>query len=360
MKSFYVLLLWGLLALAAASHGQEGTVLAGMLSGSAVIDTAPVRDATGAPSADLLVRADGFTIRITGKTKIEWDLPLQSLAEVKAGNWISYKGKLDSAGVLVAASVRIGPNLIDSREEKLRVDKKYDASAIPPVAKQNYLKEEFVGGCRDLYVEGCDPQNFPPYGNAEMQARIEKIGNSLVPAYQRTLADSDPAKIDFRFQLIDTKLFRGALGLPGGTVLVPHQVVERLQNDSQLAAVLADGLARVLERQQYRTDRKIKTASALAMGAAFVPYAGLFMGSSAEVGANIRMIAMERRDRVSLVLMHDAGYDVDEAPTAWWLLASGKPKPLSKILEPDRSIYLQSLLDTIWHKQIAGSSLQKH
>ena len=95
MKSFYVLLLWGLLALAAASHGQEGTVLAGMLSGSAVIDTAPVRDATGAPSADLLVRADGFTIRITGKTKIEWDLPLQSLAEVKAetgsatkANWI--------------------------------------------------------------------------------------------------------------------------------------------------------------------------------------------------------------------------------------------------------------------------------
>ena len=205
-----------------------------------------------------------------------------------------------------------------------------------------------------MYVEGCDPQNFPPYRNAEMQARIEKIGNRLVPTYQRALADSDPAKIDFRFQLIDTKLFRDALGLPGGTVLVPHQVVERLQNDSQLAAVLADGIARALERQQYRTDRKIMTANALAMGAAFVPVAGLFM---ADAGANIRTIAMEQRDRVSLVLMHDASYDVDEAPTAWWLLASGKPKPLSKIIEPERAIYLQSILDAIWHNPAANAAL---
>ena len=360
MKSYYFLLLWGPLALGAASHGQVEPALAGVLSGSAVIDKAPVREAAGAQPADLLVRADGFTIRITTRTKIEWNPPLQSVADLKAGNWINFKGKLDSAGVLVAASVRIGPNLIDSREEKLRVDKEYDPSAIPADAKQNYLKEEFVGGCRDLYVEGCDPQTFPPYRNAEMQARIEKIGNRLVPTYQRALPDSDPAKIDFRFQLIDTKLFREALGLPGGTVLVPHQVVERLQNDSQIATVLADGIARGLERQQYRTERKVMTASALALGAAFVPYAGLFMGSSAEVGANVRTIAMEQRDRVSLVLMHDAGYEVDEAPTAWWLLASGKPKPLSKIIEPERAIYLQSILDAIWHNPGAARSPQQH
>ena len=330
------------------------------VEGSAVIDAAPAQEAADAQAPSLLVRADGYRIRITHETKIEWISPFKSLADVEAGDWIKYKGKQDAAGVVVAASVRIGPNVIGGGEEKLRSGKEYDPSAVPAGTKQNVLEDTFAGGCRGLYVGGCDPKKFPPFRDTEMQARIEKIGNSLVPAYQHALPDSDPAKIDFRFQLIDTNLFREALTLPNGIVLVPHQVVERLQNDSQLAAVLADAMARALERQEYRAEGKQKVAIAAAFAGAFVPLAGPgIAGEGASGEMQILMKEMEQRDRVSLALLNSAGYDIDQAPMAWWLLATGKQKPLTEINLPTRAAYLYSILGATWHNP-AASALQVH
>ena len=326
----------------------------GEISGSAVIDAAPAQEATGAQASGFLIRADGFRIWITSKTKIKWNSPLQSSADVKAGNWIKYKGMMDAAGVLVAATVQIGPNIIDSKEESLRTKNEYDPSAVPAQEKQNLLKDSFAGGCGGLYVRGCDPKKFPPFKDAEMQARVEKIGNSLVPAYQRALLDSDPAKIDFRYQLIDTKLFREALTLPDGIILVPHQVVERLQNDAQLAAVVADAMACALERQEYRAEGKQKTAVAVTLAGAFVPYAGpSIAGTGESYSLEILMTEMEQRSRVSLTLLHDAGYDIDQAPIAWWLLAPGKQRPLSEIEIPDRAGYLYRILGEAWHNPVA-------
>jgi hypothetical protein len=184
-----------------------------------------------------------------------------------------------------------------------------------------------------------DPKKFPPFKDAAMQARIEKIGSDLVPVYQRALAVSDSAKIDFRLQLIDTKLFRDALALPNGIILVPRQVVERLQNDSQLATVLADGIARTLERQQYRTQRERKVA-------------WLVGGMSSEM--EIRTEEKEQSGRVSLVLLHDAGYDIDQAPVAWWLLDPISQQPLTEIEMPDRAGYLYGILGETWHNPAAN------
>jgi len=310
----------------------------GEISGSAVIDKVSDSDAQ---VSSRLIRADGYRIRITSATKAAWDPPLQSMADVRTGDWIKYKGKQDRPGVLTAVSVRIGPNAIGSGEEKLREKAEYDPAAVAPDAKQNYLK--------NALTLGYDPKEFRPFKDAEMQARIEKIGASLVPGYQRALPDSDPARINFRFQLIDTKRFRDALALPSGIILIPHQVVERMQNDSQLAALLADGIARVLERQQYRTEGKTKAAYAAMLAGAFVPYGWTYMGTAGEAASEIQEMAMEQSGRVSLALLYDTGYDVDEAPLAWWLLASGKSRPLSEIEIPDRSVYLYRILGEIYH-----------
>jgi hypothetical protein len=323
------------------------------VSGSAVIDAPP--EAAGAQATGLTVRADGYRIHIADDTKQDLTPPLQSLADVKAGDWIKYKGKLKVGGVVEAASVEIGPNAIGSKEEALRAKKEYDPSAIPAEIKQNFLKDGFAGGCRGSYLMGCDPKRFPPFNDAVMQARVDKIGNSLVPAYQRALPGSDPAKIGFRFPLIDTRLFRDALTMPSGIILVPHQVVERTENDSQLAAVLADAIARALERQQYREQGKQEAAMASMLGGAFVPYAGgsiAMEGASAEGG--ILTHEQQQSGRVSLTLLHDAGYDIDQAPLAWWLLDPGKPEPLSKITLPDRAEYLYRILGEIWHNPAAG------
>jgi len=107
-----------------------------------------------------------------------------------------------------------------------------------------------------------------------MQARVEEIGNSLVPDYQARIARQRSRQIHFR-QVVDNKHFCGLLAceayaMPGGIIQVPHQIVERMQNDSQLAAVLADAIACILERQVYRNEGRSERLS-FRTAMAFVP-----------------------------------------------------------------------------------------
>jgi hypothetical protein len=326
----------GINAIYATRIDKQHTPSFGGASGSAVIDAMPAESAVGGKPTDFTVRADGYRIRITAKTKTDWSPPLQSLADVKAGDWIKYKGKIDAAGVLVAASVQIGPNTIGDGEQKRRTNSEYDPSAIPEDARQDYLK--------DAVTVGFDPKKFAPFKDVVMQARIEKIGNSLVPAYQRALPASDPAKADFRFQLIDTKLFRDAFTLSSGIILVPHQIAERMQNDSQLAAILADGIARVLERQEHRMEGTIKAGYVSMLAIPISPIAGI----GGDIAMEVEKKAMLQRSRVSLSLLQDAGYDIVQAPMAWWLLATEKPGPVSDTEMPERVAYLYRVLGEIW------------
>jgi hypothetical protein len=322
----------------------------GEVSGSAVIDAPPVEQAAG-----LTVRADGYRIHIAGETKSDFTPPLKSLADVKAGDWIKYKGKLTASAVVEAASVEIGPNTIGVNEEKLREKSEYDPTAAPTGAKQNHLK--------NALTMSYDPKEYPPFKNDAMQARVEEIGNSLVPDYQRALPGSDPAKIHFRFQVVDNKHFCGLLAceayaMPGGIIQVPHQIVERMQNDSQLAAALADAIACILERQVYRNEGKIRTAYLSGTAMAFVPLVNAGSGVAFNTAEQIQMHEMQQRDRVSLWLMRVAGYDIDQAPVAWWVLARD-PKdstPLGTTEIPDRAAYIYKILGEIWRNPAATAA----
>jgi hypothetical protein len=318
---------------------------AGSVAGSAVIDAVRARASTGARPESLLVRADGYWIEITGKSKIDWISPLHAFADVKPGDWIKYKGEQNSRGVVGSTSAMLARLVIAKSEKEMRKRYSYDPSAVPASAKQSAFSRSFVG---------INPKKFPPYHDPAMEARIDEIGARIIPAYLRDLPDSDPAKIHFRFQLIDTKSFRDALALPSGVILVPRQVVERLQNDSQVAAVLADNIAAVLERQAFRDRAAANALRAGAMGAdaagILVPGAGLLAPVFCHGGGGeLRIRAEDQSGRVALGFLHDAGYDIDQAPVAWWLLASKKPKPMSKITMPRRAAYLYRILGECWN-----------
>jgi hypothetical protein len=332
-------------------HALEATRIepqpepAGEVSGVAVIDAPPSHDPSVTKATGLLVRADGYRIRLDAKTQIAWAASLHALSDVKSGDWIEYKGRMGSDGVLVAACVKLTPDLVSSGEEKLRAKNDFDPSTVPASAKQSATSVAFIG---------VNPKRFPPYDDAAMQARVAAIGEKLIPDYQRNLPDSDPDKIQFRFQVIDTKWFRDALTLPSGVILVPRQVVERMQSDSQLATVLADNIACALEKQTYRAlpaSRAVSTGYyATQVAGLFVPGLGL-AGIGAGIGGMeaIRIKAEEQSGRVSLGLLQDAGYDIDQAPVAWWLLASKKPEPVSDISTPERAAYLYRMLGETWH-----------
>jgi hypothetical protein len=46
--------------------------------------------------------------------------------------------------------------------------------------------------------------------------------------------------------------------------------------------------------------------------------------------------------------LQDAQYDLSQAPLAWWLLASGKPKDLTNLTIPEHARYLYEVLGATW------------
>ena len=52
--------------------------------------------------------------------------------------------------------------------------------------------------------------------------------------------------------------------------------------------------------------------------------------------------------RVSLGLLHDAGYDIQQAPVAWWILASKPGKKFTEINIPSRSLNLYRTIGLVW------------
>jgi hypothetical protein len=88
------------------------------------------------------------------------------------------------------------------------------------------------------------------------------------------------------------------------------------------------------------------------IGGAFVPKLGVAtLVTNSAIASNMMEHIGEQDERVGLWLMHDAGYDVKEAPRAWWLLADRKSKGLGKTPLPERAEYLYEILGESWRGQ---------
>ena len=314
------------------------------ISGFAVIDAVSGVDASAPGTRE--IRADGYRMRITPKTAVTFVAPLRSMADAMTNVWVEYDARPGRDGVYVMRSAKFLQNVISDREDTMRAKTDYDPAAVPADARPNPVAVS-IG-------VPVNPKSIPPWPNAEMQEHLNAIGKKLIPAYQRGLAASDPSRIDFRFQLTNGKHWPWVLTLPSGIILVPHEVVERMENDSELAEVLADGIACALEKQDFRMHAAhvAITTGSIAGLAEFVPVVGGAAGL-AGAGAWGGQRALVRKEehqsgRVSLELMQDAGYDIAEAPKAWWLLASKKPKPVAEITMPDRAAYLYRVLAEEW------------
>jgi hypothetical protein len=312
------------------------------VSGSALIDARPVTSQQ--VSGAIEIRADGYRMLFTPHTRAKFEGPLRGPQDIMTNVWVKYDAKPGPDGIFVLKSARFSQNLVTNKQEKLQTKTDYDPAAVPPDAKTN--KVAAVTGF------GIDPKRIPPWPNEDEQRRLETIGRKLVPEWMGNLAQNDPTRIDFRFQLTDGKQWPLLLAMPSGVILVPHEIVERMENDAQLAEVLAAAIASVLEKQPVSVPiaSTATTVDAIEMwwlvanGAA-----GLAILGPAETAAIVKIVKEEHQScRVSLGLMHDAGYDVDEAPKAWWLLASKTPEPLASVAMPERSGYLYQLLAEVW------------
>ncbi len=345
------------------------------LTGTSVIDKVI------AAGAEPVYRADGYSIRITAATAVTYLGDLKTLADVGTNIWLKYEGQLDKTGMLVASKVRFVP-LKPPKGKTLKYwEEESGLKFRPPSAAGNdetarsargdATEEPFVDFPADdaaLSRDGsirlgllAKVHKIP--ADTALQARVRSVGMSVVPGYQKQLADDNPAKIPFHFYAVDEKQFDSEFVPFDGLILIPTHVVERLKNDDQLAAVLADGVAFSLQQQRARAanDSKVLLGvfAAGEVAEAFVPGLSLITLVGGETAANkiVRELA-EQRARIALGLMADAGYDPWQAPEAWRMAAAKTlPKNLDLLKYPEMSGYQLGVLNLQYGEDRAGKGV---
>jgi len=316
------------------------------VSGTAIIDTILTTSPSASVSSERFVRADGYSILLPANVESKFQTPLSSVSDIRVNVWIKFHGTQRPDGVVVADKASFSKNVTSPSLDKSREKFEYDPTAVDPESQEGFIERAF---------RGIDPRKFPPHKDPAMQARIETIGAKLVPRYQVAFPYTEETRIDFRFYLLEAPKWRDAMPLPNGIILVPSHLVERMQNDSQLAALLADKIAWLLEKQPIilpASNGDLAKGAAVDTAVAVVPFAALAATAAAipvGISANNQFHRnQEQRDRVSIALLHDAGYDITQAPVAWWLLSTRKPKDIANSRMPQRAAYLYQFLGETW------------
>lgn len=287
-----------------------------------------------------LIRADGYAMQLTAATKQAWNPPLAATGKPAVDQWIEYAGERHGSTVTLK-QISFFAATVTTKEQKLRNKTDFDASAVTEEDRQSGASKFF---------KGVDYKRIPAVHDPALQARINSIGERLIPKWQKDLPDGDPNKIDFQFQLVDAK-WPDCLTMPSGIILVPAHTVGQLDDD-ELATVLADNIATALEKQTFRYSAECKAmlASSVAGDVAglFVPGLSLLpIAGNATAAHTIKRRLEEQSGRVSLVLLHDAGFDIRKAPLAWWQLSTHQPDFMAKPI-PYRAAYLFTQLATDW------------
>jgi len=235
--------------------------------------------------------------------------PLQSLSDIGPGVYMTYKGVENLNGSLIASNVVFVKNEKTKQEKelwkKLRIKEKESK-------KTNSFDKMKVGGTEYKVLQEDEIQDY-----------VNRLGKSLIPAYQQNLLDDDENKIPFRFVVIHEKdINAGAYAT--GTVVINHDVFNFIENEAQLVFLLTHEIAHVTQehavrqmndRKKTRTWLKIGAIASYAMGYGLIARS-LAITEQAMQKGYARSIE-NQSDRIGMATMINSGYDPREAPRVW-------------------------------------------
>ena len=154
------------------------------------------------------------------------------------------------------------------------------------------------------------------HGDSVFSDYLNQVGRRLIPP------NLDVKVVSFRFKTIKNPLLN-AFSFPHGVIYVHSGLLAKMDNEAQLATVLAHEIAHVTHRHTLQAFRNIKGAAALmttlqVIGApAGLPGAGVVLlgaiGTMAAV-SGYSQGAEEEADREAFDLLVRAGYDPAESP----------------------------------------------
>jgi predicted Zn-dependent protease len=153
------------------------------------------------------------------------------------------------------------------------------------------------------------------YQDEELKAYLNDIGKKLQPpeVYER---------IPFEIRVLQNP-YSNAFAYPNGAIYIHSGILARMDNEAQLATLLAHEMTHATHRHQVRQFRGLqnRTAVLASMQATLggLPAIGSLASTLGEIGTMAAVSGYSQEleteaDMVGLKLMMDAGYDPREAP----------------------------------------------
>lgn len=147
----------------------------------------------------------------------------------------------------------------------------------------------------------------PAYDNPQLQSYVNRVG-------QRLVARSDEAGSSFTFTVIDSPDIN-AFALPGGFVYINRGLLAYLNNEGELAAVLAHEIGHVTASHHARRQTAAVTNKVVATTAYVLTGSGDLATASSMYGTELvsgygRDMELEA-DGLAAHTMHQSGYDTD-------------------------------------------------
>lgn len=264
----------------------------------------------------------GYRLKVTPQTKLLSEGGKSVPADhIRANTWAAFKAKRAPDDSLEALSLTFWPNTVTPDEVKYR-----DKSE-PDIQEPNYATH--TPGKIKFHLQWT----LTILPDKAVQDYVTRIGQSLIPQYQKDLSASDPSKINFRFYVVERpsrwkKVMNDASATAGGVVIIPDSVLSVLDNEAQLAALLSNCIATTLDKQIYLHRGRLRAQAII--GNTSIPIllfapVGLAVPTLVGDGIAAHKLALqmnERASRTGLRYMLHAGYDLREAPFAWTVAAN--------------------------------------
>ncbi|RFS15576.1 M48 family metalloprotease [Emticicia sp. C21] len=263
---------------------------------------------------------------LTGKEGFE-NKKFSSFKDMMYGMEVEVRGKRQVNGIFLAESGNVRATQFNETDRKI-------ASSYKNTMKMSANEEE---------IKIADTLTLKVLKNITIQTYITRVGNAVMPKYMQALPDGTPGKIDFNFYVIKDDSFN-ACAYPDGTIHIYTGLLEKIDNDAQLAAIIGHEIGHVIykhARQNYEKQKTQTIITELSFVASLSGVKGadaVFLATA--IGGPILLSKYnrdmeEQADRVGLTYTYDAGFDPREAAKIWQKLAFTEDSelPSGSILE---------------------------
>jgi beta-barrel assembly-enhancing protease len=199
-----------------------------------------------------------------------------------------------------------------------------------------------AAGCAPAMTTQQEVQAGSDYSrqiNAQLPIVRDSYTNQYINQLGRQIAaQADPRGIPYTFYVVNSDVVN-AFSIPGGYIYVNRGIIERADNVSQLAGVLAHEIGHVVERhgiQQAQRQQNANTALSVLYGVLMrrnpstVERAGIQVGGSA-VFAGYSRGAENEADRDAIVYLMKSGYNPHGLPQFFAKLMSQQQREPSKV-----------------------------